>query len=252
MPRAFVREVPDSFVDALTMGERPVLDVARAREQHAAYRRMLEGAGYEVTVIPADENCPDCPFIEDTAVVLDGFAIATRPGADTRKPEVGPVAEALSAFMPVHRITEPATIDGGDVMRVGKDVFIGISARTDQEGIRQFASFAEPHGFRVVGVPVSRVLHLKSAVVPLDDGTLLIASDCVDPAAFAGYRLVEKPPAEKTGSALRLHDGRVAVTANTPGIIAAVEAAGFKVVPTDTTEFQKADGGLTCLSLLFD
>ncbi|HEX6947251.1 MAG TPA: dimethylargininase [Acidimicrobiia bacterium] len=252
MPRAIVREVPDTFVDALTMGGRPVLDVNRAREQHAAYRQMLSEAGYEVTVVPADENCPDCPFIEDTAVVLDAFAIITRPGAQSRRPETGPVAEALAGLMPVHHITEPGTMDGGDVMRVGKDVFIGRSARTNDAGIAQFAEIASQYGFRVVAAPVSKVLHLKSAVVPIDDETLLIASDCTDPATFVGYRLIEKPPAEKDGSALRLHDGRVIVTANSPMTIGTLQGAGYEVGWTDTTEFQKADGGLTCLSLLFD
>ena len=252
MPRAFVREVPDSFVEALTMGDRPVLDVARAREQHAAYRQMLLDAGYELTVIPADENCPDCPFIEDTAVVLDGFAIITRPGAEERRPETGPVAESLAELMPVHHITEPGTVDGGDVMRVGKDVFIGRSARTNDAGIAQFAEIASQYGFRVIAAPVSKVLHLKSGVVPLDDETLLIATDCTDPATFVGYRLIEKPPSEKSGSALRLHDGRIVVTANSPMTIGTLQGAGYDVSWTDTTEFQKADGGLTCLSLLFD
>jgi dimethylargininase len=154
--------------------------------------------------------------------------------------------------MPVHHITEPGTVDGGDVMRVGKDVFIGRSARTNDAGIAQFAEIATQYGFRVVAAPVSKVLHLKSAVVPIDDETLLIASDCTDPATFVGYRLIEKPPAEKDGSALRLHDGRVIVTANSPMTIGTLQGAGYEVGWTDTTEFQKADGGLTCLSLLFD
>ena len=252
MPRAFVREVPDSFVKALTMGDRPALDVDRARAQHAAYRQMLEDAGYDVTVVPADEDCPDCPFIEDAAVVLDSFAIITRPGAEERRPETGPVAAALSKLMPTHEIVGPGIVDGGDVMRAGNTVFIGRSARTNDAGIAQFAELASADGLRVVAAPVSEVLHLKSAVVPLDDETLLIASDCTDPSVFIGYRLIEKPRAEKTGSALRLHDGRIVVTANSPMTIGTLQGAGYDVSWTDTTEFQKADGGLTCLSLLFD
>ncbi len=252
MPRAMVREVPDSFVQALTMGDRPVLDVERARSQHAAYRDMLTDAGYDLTVVAADENCPDCPFIEDAAVVLDTFAIITRPGAPERQPETGPVADALSALMPIQAIGTPGTVDGGDVMKVGNTVFIGRSARTNDAGIAQFAELASADGLRVVAAPVSKVLHLKSAAVPLDDETILIASDCTDPSVFVGYRLIEKPPSEKHGSALRLHDGRVVVTANSPMTIGTLQGAGYEVGWADTTEFQKADGGLTCLSLLFD
>lgn len=252
MPRAMVREVPDSFVQALTMGDRPVLDVERARSQHAAYRDMLTDAGYDLTVVAADENCPDCPFIEDAAVVLDTFAIITRPGAPERQPETGPVADALSALMLIQAIGTPGIVDGGDVMKVGNTVFIGRSARTNDAGIAQFAELASADGLRVVAAPVSKVLHLKSAVVPLDDETILIASDCTDPSVFVGYRLIEKPPSEKHGSALRLHDGRVVVTANSPMTIGTLQGAGYEVGWADTTEFQKADGGLTCLSLLFD
>lgn len=251
VPRAVVREVPESFANALTMGERPVLDVARAREQHRAYQEMLAGAGYEVSMVPADEDCPDCPFIEDTAVVLDTFAVITRPGASERRPETPPVAEALSGMMPVREITAPGTVDGGDVLRVGHTVFIGRSTRTNDAGIAQFAELASADGLRVVAAPVSRVLHLKSAVATLDDETILIAPDCTDPAVFVGYRLIEKPPGEKGASALRLHDDRIVVTANSPFTIALVQAAGYQVDWCDTTEFQKADGGLTCLSLLW-
>jgi dimethylargininase len=251
MHRAVVREVPDSFANALTMGERPVLDVAQAREQHASYREMLADAGYDVTVVPADEDCPDCPFIEDTAVVLDTFAIITRPGAPERRPETRPVAEALSALMPIEEISAPGTVDGGDVMRIGTTVFIGRSARTNDAGIAQFAELASADGLRVVAAPVSKVLHLKSAVAALDDETILIAPDCTDPAVFVGYRMIEKPPGEKKGSALRLHDGRIVITANSPVTLGTLEGAGYEVGWFDSSEFQKADGGLTCLSLLF-
>lgn len=246
-----VREVPDSFTQALTMGERPVLDVDRARSQHAAYRERLVDAGYDVTAVPADEDCPDCPFIEDAAVVLDSFAIITRPGAPERRAETGPVGEALAQVMPTHQIEAPGTVDGGDVMRIGSTVFIGRSARTNDAGIAQFAELASADALRVVAAPVAQVLHLKSAVAALDDETILIASDCTDPAVFVGYRLIEKPPSEKKGSALRLHDGMILVTANSPMTIGTLQGAGYDVSWADTTEFQKADGGLTCLSLLF-
>lgn len=252
MPRAMVRAVPDSFSNALTMGDRPVIDVGRARAQHDAYRGMLAAAGYGVTVVPTDESCPDSPFIEDTAVVLDSFAVVTRPGAPERQPEVEPVAEALSRLMPVAEITDPGTVDGGDVLRMGKTLFVGKSERTNTEGIRQFASLAADDGLRVVAAPLTGVLHLKTAILGLDDETILIASEYTDPTAYVGMRLIEKPRGESLASALRLHDGRVVVTANSPLTMGAISVAGFDIEWFDASEFQKADGGLTCLSLLFD
>jgi dimethylargininase len=243
--------VPDSFSNALTMGERPMLDVARARAQHDAYRRMLADAGYHVGVVPPDENCPDCPFIEDAAVVLDGVAVVTRPGAPQRRGETPPVGAALSELMPVAEMTEPATMDGGDVLRIASTVFVGRSSRTNQEGIAQLAEIASGVGLRVVAAPVSKVLHLKSAVAALDEETLLMAPGCTDPAVFLGYRVIEKHPGETGASALRLHDGSIVMTANTPLTMGLVSAAGFDVDWFDSSEFQKADGGLTCLSILF-
>jgi dimethylargininase len=232
------------------MGERPAIDVSRAREQHDAYRQMLTAAGYEVAVVPADEGCPDCPFIEDAAVLLDSVAVITRPGAPERRAETGPVSEALAATMPVVGLSDPATLDGGDVLRMGSTVFVGRSARTNDAGIAQLAEIASGEGLRVVAAPVRNLLHLKSAVLGLDDETVLMAPDCTDPAAFVGYRVIEKPPGERGASALRLHDGSVVVTANTPVTMGLVSAAGFDVDWFDSSEFQKADGGLTCLSLL--
>lgn len=252
MPNAMVRAVPDSFVDALTMGGKPLLDADRAREQHLRYRQMLSDAGYQVSVVAADEDCPDCPFIEDAAVVLDSFAVATRPGAPERQPEVGPVAGALARMMPIAELTDPATLDGGDVLRMGKTLFVGKSARTNTEGIRQLAALAADDGLRVVAAPLTGVLHLKTAILGLDDETILIASQYTDPTVYVGHRLIEKPRGESLASALRLHDGRVVVTADTPLTMGVVSVAGFDVEWFDASEFQKADGGLTCLSLLFD
>jgi len=246
-----IREVPGTFANALVMGVRQAIDVDRARVQHDGYRKMLEDAGYEVTVLPGDSTCPDSPFIEDAAVVLDNFAILTRPGAPERQPEVPPVAEALSGLMPTVEIKAPGTLDGGDVLRMGRTFFVGRSTRTNDAGIAQFAELASTDGMRVIATPLNGVLHLKTAVLGLDDETILIASEFTDPRVFIGYRLVEKPPDEVTSSALRLHNGRVVVTANTPLTMSAVAAAGFEVDWIDVTEFQKADGGLTCLSLLF-
>jgi dimethylargininase len=252
-PIALVRAVPDSFADALVMGERPNIDVERARQQHQRYREVLAAAGYTVQAVDADENHPDCPFIEDAAVMLDSIAVITRPGASERRAETGPVAAALEPLVAIRRIEEPGTIDGGDVLRMGSTVYIGRSTRTNDEGIRQFAGHAAADGLNVVAVPVSGVLHLKSAVVAVDDETLLIAPGCVDPEYFSGFRLIEKAPGEEhLASLLRLRGGVLAMTTTAPQTTARLRAEGFDPETLDSSEFQAADGGLTCLSILIE
>jgi dimethylargininase len=250
---AFVRAVPDSFRNAITMGFKPPLDVPRARQQHAGYRAALAAAGYEVEEIPADENHPDCPFIEDVAVVLGSVAVITRPGAAQRRGEVPAVAARLGALRATEQIEGPGTVDGGDVLVMGRTVYVGRSARTNDAGIAQLRSIAAAAGFEVVAVPVTRVLHLKSAVASLDTETLLVAPRCIDAAPFAGYRLIEKEPSEEHhASVLRLRSGPLLVTTTAPVTVGRLAAAGYETLPIDVSEFQAADGGLTCLSLLLE
>ncbi len=223
--------------------------MATARRQHESYRAALEDSGTAVTVLPPAEDYPDSPFVEDAAVVLDGQALLTRPGAPSRRGEVDAVADALGA-MTAGRVQAPATVDGGDVLAVGGTVFVGRSSRTDEAGVAAVREFAEGLGYRVTAVPVSRVLHLQSAVTALDDGTVLGRSDAVDPAAFAGLRWIETPPGERrAANVVALGAGLVLMAAAFPKTAAAVVGAGLEPVLVDTSEFAKADGGLTCLSL---
>jgi dimethylargininase len=246
-----MRAVPDSFGEALMSGPRSAIDVAAARRQHDAYRAVLIDAGYTVEVLPADEAHPDCPFIEDTAIVLDDTAVITRPGAPERRGEVGPVAAALGTRLAVATITEPGTLDGGDVMRMGNRVFVGRSARSNAEGIEQLSRFTTMLGLTQRPIYMAGALHLKSAVLPLDDSTLLLSIDHIDPEAFGDYRIVPMAPGEgELASVLPLANGTVLTTVNTPGTIEALELAGYKVIPVDISQFQAADGGLTCLSIL--
>lgn len=252
-PTALVRGVPLSFSDALVMGERPTIDVERARAQHDGYQEMLQGAGYSLLPVAADEEYPDCPFVEDAAVVLETIAVITRPGAVERRGETGAVAAGLRTLLPLRHIAEPGTIDGGDVLRVGSTVFVGRSTRTNTAAIAQLGEFAAEDGLTVVAVPVTGVLHLKSAVAVLDDETLLIAPDCVDVRQFADYSLLEKAPGEThLASALRLRSGTLAVTTTAPATTQRLRDKGYDVVTVDSSEFQAADGGLTCLSVLVD
>lgn len=250
---ALVRAVPDSFVDALVMGERPLIDIARARTQHSAYRRLLDNAGYDVLVIAADEAYPDCPFVEDTAAILDSVAVATRPGASARRGEVAVVAAELERLRPVRTIEAPGTLDGGDVLRMGDTLYVGRSTRTNDSGIEQLADFAAEDGLRVVAVPVRGVLHLKSAATQLDEATLLVARDCVDPDVFAGCRMIDKVPGEEhLASVLRLGSGRLIATTTAPQTRQRLEEHGYVTDVVDSSEFQAADGGLTCLSILLE
>ncbi len=248
---AFVRAVPDSFPEALTRGPRPQIDLDDARAQHRRYTRTLVGAGYTVEVISGDEEHPDCPFVEDTAVALDRVAVITRPGATSRRGETKPVAAALAAHRALRSIEAPGTLDGGDVLIVGTQCFVGRSVRTNADGIRQFAGFAAEDGYATTPVEVRDFLHLKSAVTHLDDHTLLLAPGSVPETLFAGFEII--PAAEDEthlAGALRMRNGRLLMPANTPRTTERVIAAGFDVDLIDISEFQAVDGGLTCLSIL--
>jgi dimethylargininase len=251
VPIALVRGVPDTFARAIVRGPAPVLDVERARSQHADYCRALSESGYAVELIAADDAHPDCPFLEDTAVVLDELAVVTLPGAESRRGEVAPVAEAVGRHRELRRIEPPGTVDGGDVLWIGDQLFIGRSERTNDAGIGQFARYAAEEGLATTAVRVHGVLHLKSAVSYLGEGTVLLAPGCVDPEVFATWRVIEKAPGEiHLASTLRLAERRVLMTASAPTTMAQVGDAGFDVVPLDMSQFQAADGGLTCLSIL--
>lgn len=247
-----VRAVPDSFPRALVRSGRPTLDASVARRQHVAYRSALRDAGVDLQVVDFDENHPDCPFIEDVAVVIDGLAVITRPGAPSRRGERDGVAAALSPLFALRRIEAPGTIDGGDVLRVGQTFYVGRSERTNEEGFAQFARYAAEVGVSVASVGVRDVLHLKSAAAVLDHETLLLGRGLVDEEVFAGLRLVDTVFEERAVcSALRLPDDTILMTESAPATAQRVADAGFGTAAIDVSEFQAADGGLTCLSVLF-
>jgi dimethylargininase len=248
---AFTRAVPDTFADAVVQGDRPVIDVEQARRQHHEYEQVLRDHQFTVTTLPADSAHPDCPFIEDTAVVIDDLAVITRPGAPSRRGEPAPVAAALREHLTIAELAAPATLDGGDVLQIGETIYVGRSTRTNDEGIAQLRTIASTTGRSTVAVDVTGVLHLKSAVSHLGGDTLLIAPGCVDQAIFDGFRVIEKAPGEEHGaSTLRLAERRILMTGRAPATAGRVREAGFDVATLDMSEFQAADGGLTCLSVL--
>jgi dimethylargininase len=252
VPTALIRPVPGSFDRALVQEARPVIDVSVARAQHDVYRGHLDGAGYSIVVVPTDESHPDCVFIEDTAVVVGSVAVITRPGAETRRAETGPVAETLASRFPLVEMREPGTLDGGDVFVMGASLYVGRSKRTNESGIEQLGSVAADQGFDLVVVDVHDTLHLKSAVLPIGPETVVVTRDAVDEEKLEGLQLLYEADAERHKfSALPLLDGRVLVTANAPVTAEAVSALGHEVVAIDVSQIQAADGGLTCMSILF-
>lgn len=253
MATALLRQVASTFDQAIVSETGVRLDVDRARAQHQGYARALGDSGYVVEMIAADDAHPDCVFIEDTAVIVGSMAVVTRPGASARREEVGPVAEFLEKRLPVTHIRRPGTLDGGDVMACGESIFVGRSKRTNDAGIAQLREIAESEGMRLITVPVDGVLHLKSAVLPVAEDTVVVTPGTVDTTLLSGLQIILEAAHERHRfSALRLANDEALVTAIAPDTANAVEALGIATIPIDISEIQTADGGLTCMSILLE
>jgi dimethylargininase len=250
---ALVREVSPTIDRCeLTHLAREPLDPARAIAEHHRYARVLSGLGCEVQWIPAAPALPDAVFVEDTAVVVDEIAVITRPGAPSRRPETQSMAGALAHYRRVVTIAEPGTLDGGDVLRVGRVLYVGRSARTNAEGIAQLAGHLAPHGYEVRSVETTGCLHLKSAVTEVADATVLVNPAWVDQRDFGGLTLVEVDPAEpQAANALRI-GAAVVYAAAWPRTRERLEQRGIHTVPIDVSELAKAEAGVTCCSVIFE
>ncbi|MEQ2519349.1 arginine deiminase family protein [Ruthenibacterium sp. CLA-JM-H11] len=229
-------------------------DYEKALAQHASYVETLKQCGVDVTVLPADEAYPDSCFVEDPAIVTKYCAVITNPGAPSRKGETAAIEPVLEQFYPkdkIFHITDPGTLEGGDVMMCGDTFYVGQSARTNAEGIRQLGEILSPFGCKVVAVPLTEVLHLKTGVVYLENNNMLTAGEFCTKPAFESYHKVEIPVEEAYAANCIWVNGKVIVPAEYPTVQAAVEALGYPVLVCDTSEFRKIDGGLSCLSLRF-
>ncbi len=250
---ALTRAVPDSMAACeLTHRAREPIDVAVARAQHAAYEDALRARGCRVERMEPLPDAPDSVFVEDTAVVLDELAIVTRPGAESRRIEVDSAAEALARYRTIARITEPATIDGGDVLRVGRRLFVGISTRTHESAVEQLRELVRPYGYEVVAVKVRGVLHLKSAVTRVGPAQLLVNRAHVDTEPFAGYTLIDVDALEPGAPNALMVGDTVLFPAAFPRTRRRLEDAGLRVTTVDASELAKAEGALTCCSLLLE
>lgn len=234
----------------LTFLERVPIDVELAARQHARVCDELRALGVEVVPVRAAPEHPDAVFVEDTGVVLDELAVLSRPGAESRQGETTAVAEVLGRLRRLERIVEPGTLDGGDVLISGRRLFVGSSQRTNAAGIAQLRALAEPEGYDIVAVPVTRCLHLLSACSLVDANTLLINREWIDPLVLAGHDLIEVDPGEPFGAnAVQVLD-TVLTSASFPNTRLRLEAEGLKVTAVEISEFEKAEGGVSCLMLL--
>ncbi|MFZ5905244.1 MAG: dimethylarginine dimethylaminohydrolase family protein [Chloroflexota bacterium] len=249
---AITREVSRSILNCeLTHLARTPIDVERARAQHAQYVTALHTLGVEVTCLPEEPDLPDSVFVEDMAIVLDEAAVLTNPGADSRKPEVESIAAALAPYRQLIRVQPPATLDGGDVLVLGKQVFVGQTLRSNAAAVEQLQSLLWPFGCRVFGIPVTDCLHLKSAVTQVGEKTLLINPAWVGKSHFAGFDFIEVDPSEPYAANALLIGDAVIYPSEYPKTRKRLEAAGIQIVPVDAGELAKAEGGVTCCSLIF-
>ena len=248
---AITRAVSPALADCeLTYQLRVPIDVDVARTQHHAYEQALAAAGYRIERIDTDSAMPDSVFVEDMAIVFDELAILTRPGADSRKREMHAIAAALAPYRPLREIEPPGTVDGGDVLVAGRRVFVGRSTRTNTAAAVQIRRILRPFGYTVTETDVQGCLHLKSAVTVLDDDRLLVNPEWIDAAAFDGFTLVDIDPGEPSGAnALRLAD-RIVVAEAFPRTADRLAALGLRVERVDASELAKAEGAVTCCSLI--
>lgn len=229
-------------------------DYDLALKQHDSYIAALRQCGVQVTVLPADERYPDSCFVEDPAVITRKCAIITNPGAPSRNGEKEEIIGAIRSFFPedkIEYIVAPGTLEGGDVMMVGDHFYVGRSARTNAEGIRQFIAILEKYGLSGSEVTLEEVLHLKTGVNYLENGNLLVSGEFVTKPDFADFNRIQIPEEEAYAANCIWVNGTVIVPAGYPAVEAAVRAAGYPVILVDTSEYRKIDGGLSCLSLRF-
>lgn len=228
------------------------IDLALARHQHAAYEQALRDAGRDVRRLDEQPDQPDSVFVEDTAVVLDELAVATRPGAASRRGEVDSMVDALAGWRKILRIEPPGTLDGGDVLTLDRVLYVGTSARSNGDGIAQLAHLIAPFGYRVESIAVHGCLHLKSAATRVASDRLLLNPEWVDAGSFPGWATIAVDPAEPHGAnALRVGEP-VVYPASCPRTAEKLQALGIDVRSVDMSETEKAEGGVTCCSVIFD
>lgn len=252
MLTALTRAVSPSLAEcALSFIEREPIDVALATRQHQAYEECLRHLGLRLLGLPAEPELPDAVFVEDTAVVVDEVAVLTAPRVQQRRREVASVASALAPYRTLCSIDGAGTLEGGDVMRSGRTVYAGLSARTNRAGIAQLAAALQPFGYAVQAVEFTGCLHLKSACCFVGPETVLANRDWVDTAQLPGLEVVGVAPDEPAAANALAVAGHVLLPASFPHTAERLEQRGFRVIRLDVSELQKAEAGVTCCSVIF-
>jgi dimethylargininase len=254
---AIVKRPASTLADRceLTFLQRTAIAFDTLERQHRAYVDAIGQAGAHVIVLDADPALPDSVFIEDAAVVLDEVAILTRPGARSRQREPDRIEAGIAGVRNIARIVAPGTLEGGDVLRIGRTLFVGLTTRTNREGIRQLAALVCPYAYEVTAVPVTGSLHLKTACTALDADTLLINPVWLDSTVFAGFRWIAISSDEPFAANVLPVGSALIANASYPRTLERIHAharlSGQRIVPVDVSEFGKAEAGLTCMSLVF-
>jgi len=253
MLTAITRQVSPSINRCeLTFHAKEPIDVAKAIAQHEAYEGCLRQLGARVVSLAAEPDLPDAVFVEDAAIVVDEVGVIPVMGAASRRPETQSLARALSAYRPLEFMQAPATLDGGDVMRIARRIFVGASSRTNAEGIAQLRAALAPFDYEVTAVDVRQCLHLKSGCSYVGRNSIIVNREWVDVTRLAGFELIDAPASEPGAANALLIEGVVIVPKAFPQTIAQLQARGFIVKAVDVSEFQKAEGGVTCKSIIFN
>jgi dimethylargininase len=246
VPSPHINDAERTFV------EWKAIDYDRALRQHVEYCRMLHSCGLSVRTLDVNRHLPDCVFIEDTAVVLDEVAALGSMGAESRRQEPAGVEPILKEYRLIRHLDPNATLEGGDVLQIGRTLLVGISSRTSPAGIQSLEIIVRPFGYRVIPVPVHRCLHLKSACTALPDGTLLVNPDWLEIQTLRDFSFVRVPEEEPSAADILPIGERVCVPAENERTADLIRQRGFEVETVELCEFAKADGGVTCLSLILN
>jgi dimethylargininase len=251
MLTAITREISPRFNECeITHIERTPIDLDVARAQHCEYVNVLKTLGCNVIELPAEADLPDSVFVEDTAFILSEVAVITRPGADSRKPETESIIRALSSYSKLIHVREPATVDGGDVLVLGKNIYIGLSSRSNQTAIDQLNGLLCEYGYTVTGVQMHDGLHLKSAITRVDDKTLLINKSWVDTHHFQNFDWIEVDASEPFAANCLPIGESIIFPTTFPRTRAKLEERGYRVITVNASELAKAEGAVTCCSLI--
>lgn len=248
---AITRKISPRFNECeITHIDRTPIDLEVARTQHQGYVDVLKELGCDVIELPEEADLPDSVFVEDAAFILPEAAVITRPGADSRKPETESIAQALAPFRKLIHMTSPATVDGGDVLVLGKDIYIGMSTRSNHDAVSQLQEQLKEYGYTIHAVEMTDCLHLKSAVTKIDDDTLLINSKWIASNYFQGYNLIEIDPSEPFAANCLPVNGSIIYPTSFPKTLAKLKENGYSTKTVNVDELAKAEGAVTCCSLI--